>query len=456
MCNSVEASAADREPYKKDNRHLFKCKARCCSFCSYCSRAFSKEQNKSRGSSLLLRAKYIKICEKCFLCHSIVSCKYCNKCPQCCHKSACRGQTAKVLEKVVKFRGRSEGSSNHQRGLHPPLPDPAKLIKSSHSHKLLWQSSQKPQTVRGITSAYGQKCHRTGPQTDITRVFQPAFSSAQTQQQVEANIRPEQSESFPQDRKIQDGDSGNHQDISPTRRVGNLHRLQGRLFPHSHTGTVQEIFEISRPRSDLSVQSSSVWPVHSTHGVHCHTKGGKIDGHSKGYKDPPIPRRLVGESHIPPGMSPAYTGFSKNMPGSGLDGKYRKVGTRTQTNLQLCRLSVRPSVRSGPTDTGPVAESTREDTRTPGPPDLFGEGVHVLDRPFNSHGKTGSPRQVTHEADPMASQKQLEDSGIPRKEDSSAQVRPWIGPSSLIGPSVRSEHCATTWTGPQTSGRIRS
>ena len=34
--------------------------------------------------------------------------------------------------------------------------------------------------------------------------------------------------------------------------------------------------------------------------------------------------------------------------------------------------------------------------------------------------------------------------------------RLWIGPSSLTGPSVWSEHCATTWTGPQTSGRIRS
>ena len=34
--------------------------------------------------------------------------------------------------------------------------------------------------------------------------------------------------------------------------------------------------------------------------------------------------------------------------------------------------------------------------------------------------------------------------------------QPWIGPSSLTGPSVQSEHCATTWTGHQTSGRTRS
>ena len=34
--------------------------------------------------------------------------------------------------------------------------------------------------------------------------------------------------------------------------------------------------------------------------------------------------------------------------------------------------------------------------------------------------------------------------------------QPWINPSSLTGPCVRSELCATIWTGPQTSGRIRS
>ena len=31
----------------------------------------------------------------------------------------------------------------------------------------------------------------------------------------------------------------------------------------------------------------------------------------------------------------------------------------------------------------------------------------------------------------------------------------WIGPSSLTGPSFRVEHCATIWTGPRTSSRIK-
>ena len=42
--------------------------------CSYCTRAFPKERIKSRVSRLLLQRLQLKVCEKCFLCHSIVLC----------------------------------------------------------------------------------------------------------------------------------------------------------------------------------------------------------------------------------------------------------------------------------------------------------------------------------------------------------------------------------------------
>ena len=429
MCNSVEFTAAGQEPYTRDKRHLY-CKAKCCKFCTYCSRAFSKEGNKSRGSSLSFIQKQIKICEQCFLCHSIVLCKYCNRCSQCCLKSSCRGQTSKLLETLAKSGCRSEGCSNPERGLHPPLPDPATLVKNSDSCKLLWQSSQEPQTVRGIASAYSKKCYRTGTQTNLTRVLQPTILGSQTQQQMEANPRFEQSKCVPQNREIQDGDSGNHQNISPTGGMGNLHRLQGRLFPHSDTGTVQEISEVSRPGTDLSIPSSPFRLIHSSDGVHRCSKGGKADGHSEGYKDPPIPRRLVGESHIPPGMSPTYPNLSENVSGPRLVGEHRKVGTKPKTNLQFCRLPVRPSGRSGPADTGQVAKLTNQNTGTSCPPDLFSERVYVSDRPFNGHRKTSSPRQATYEAHSMAPQEQLEDPGITREEDSASQI--FTTPSTMV------------------------
>ena len=69
----------------------------------------------------------IKICEKCFLCHSIVLCQFCFKCTKCCPHSACRGQTAKILADLAGPGCRSKSGSNPARGRHPPLPDPEQV-----------------------------------------------------------------------------------------------------------------------------------------------------------------------------------------------------------------------------------------------------------------------------------------------------------------------------------------
>ena len=75
-------------------------------------------------------------------------------------------------------------------------------------------------------------------------------------------------------------------------------------------------YQISRPGSDIPVQSFAFRSVHSTLGIHCGSKGGETDGHAQGYKELPIPR-LVGESQIPPGLSPAYSKAGRNMPKIG-------------------------------------------------------------------------------------------------------------------------------------------
>ena len=261
------------------------------------------------------------------MCHSIVLCKTCNKCQKCCTKSACRGETSKLLANLAGSGCQSESCSNPERGLHPPLSDPAKSHKVYHSHKLLCQSPQEPLPAGGITSAHRQKCRGTNTKPNISGFFQPTIFSPKAQQQVETYIRSEQTESFLQGGEIQNGDTRNHQDIPPTRGVGHLNRLQGRLLPYTNTGTVQEISEISCSGSDIPIQSSAFRSVHSTLGVYCCSKGGETDGHTQGYKDPPVPRRLVGESQIPPGLSSAYSGSSKNMPRSRLAGEFGKVRT---------------------------------------------------------------------------------------------------------------------------------
>ena len=260
------------------------------------------------------------------------------------------------MANLAGSRGRSENSSNPERGLHPSLSDPATSYKVSDGHKPLCRSPQEQLPVGGIASAYRQECNRIGPQSNVSRVFQSTFSGAQAQQQVEAYTGPTQTQSFPQGGQIQNGDTRNHQNIPPTRGVGNLSRLQGCLLPHTNTGSIQEISQISCPGPDIPVQGITLWPVHSAHGVHCISKRGEIDGHTHGYKNPPVPRRLVSESQIPRNLSPTYPNPRQNVPGPRLAGKFREIRAGTQTGFRLRRLPVRSPIRPGQTDPGPVAE----------------------------------------------------------------------------------------------------
>ena len=155
-------------------------------------------------------------------------------------------------------------------------------------------------------------------QFKIYGLLQPTFFGSKTRQLLETHSRSEQTKPF-----------GDHQDLRPTRGVGYLNRFQGRLLPYTFHIPIQE----SHPRSGIPVQCPTIWFVHSTHGVHRDTKGGETDGHTQGFKNPPVPRRLVGESQIPPGLSPTYTGTSKNVSATGLAGELREIRAGAQTRL---------------------------------------------------------------------------------------------------------------------------
>ena len=353
---------------------------------------------------------------------SCVLCPFCSKCKKCCIKTSCRGKTSKLLAGLAGPGCRSEGDPNFERGLYPSISEPAKVDKTSHSRKLLCQSSQEQLPVRGIASAYRQKCCRTSAQADLSRVLQPTVFGSQTQQQMEANLGLKPIKSFPQSGEIQDGNTGNHQNIPPTRRMGHLGRFQRCILPYPNTGTVQEISQVSCPGSDIPIQSLAFRSVHSTHGVHCIGKGGEADGRSQGYKNPPVPRRLVSTGQIIPYLPPAYSKFGRNVSSTRMAGEHRKIGAGAEASFQFCRLPVRPQVQPGQTDTGPVAQPTGQNTNSLSNAGLSGPAVYVPDRSTDSHGKTSSSWPATHEAYSVAPQKQLEDTGIPGEDYPSTQV----------------------------------
>ena len=81
------------------------------------------------------------------------------KCPKCGTQLPV-GSRLKPFGNLGSLGGWTLGSANVERGLHSPFPVKTKLDKVTQNYQLLCTSSQEPILVRGITSAYGQRCSR--------------------------------------------------------------------------------------------------------------------------------------------------------------------------------------------------------------------------------------------------------------------------------------------------------
>ena len=148
---------------------------------------------------------------------------------------------------------------------------------------------------------------------------------------------------------------------------------------------------------------------------------GQVDGSIPGYKDPPVPRRLVDSNPyqkvLPPGHSipPPLTGV-------GLDSQPTKVRTRTQTDFRVRGLQVRSLPRTGLTYSEPVGVDPPKVGIHPIQAKLPSQEIYVPDRPAYSDGKTGSPGETPHETHPVAPKTTLESSRIAGKGDSCSKV----------------------------------
>ena len=210
---------------------------------------------------------------------------------------------------------------------YTPVPVQTPLDKVTDCNKQLPQSSQAVLPFRGTVSADKQKCSRTGRKSKLTGFLQPAIFGTQTQQPVETGPGPEHLEHLFKHRVVQDGDPRDNKNLPTGRGVGHIHRFQRCILPHTNSQSVQEVHAFSPPGSVLPVQSPTLWSIHSSHGIHSCSQRGQTHGTSEGYKDPPGPRRLAGESLYPQHLSPAYSNLGHTLSGTRVAGEQGEVRT---------------------------------------------------------------------------------------------------------------------------------
>ena len=319
---------------------------------------------------------------------------------------------------------KSKSSHYTEGGLHSPVPVQTPLDKVTDCNKQLPQVSQTVLPFRGTVSADKQECSRTSRKSKLTGFLQPAIFGTQTQQPVETGPGPEHLEHLFKHRFVQGGDPRDNKNLPTGRGVGHIHRFQRRLLPHTNSQSVQEVHAFSPPGSVLPVQSPTLWPIHSPHGVHSGGQRGQTHGSSEGYKDPPVPRRLAGESLYPRHLSPAYSNPSHTVPGTRVAGEQGKIRTGSQTGLQLRRLPVRPERGQGQTNRRSLADIDRQDQIHNVGSGVPGPTIHVPHRSTHSNRKASPPWATSHETHTVAPEEQLEGPRVTGKGDPGPQVPP--------------------------------
>ena len=280
-----------------------------------------------------MQKSQIKVCEKCFLCHSIVLCSTCNKCQKCAPNLPVGARLQNFWQTWLDLGAGLKVVQILKEGYALPFRIRLKLTRSPAVISYYVNPHRNSYLLEALHQLIAKNAVELVKHQTSLGFFNRLFLVPKPNNKWRPILDLSKLNLF---LKMEKFKMETPETIRTSLQQGEW-VTSGRLLPYPFTGTVQEISEISCPGSDIPIQGTALWSVHSTLGVHCGSKGGETDGHTQGYKNPPVSRRLVLESQIPPGLSPAHSKSSENMPKIRLAGEFRQVGTGSKADLRFCR-----------------------------------------------------------------------------------------------------------------------
>ena len=160
-------------------------------------------------------------------------------------------------------------------------------IKSGQipSHSSRVQGPSKRPSSGHVYPVFSVKEHnRKGGKCKISRVLQSPVSSTQASPKVEASHRLKQAQHFSTCRKVQNGNSRVHQDLSDSRGMGIVDRPVRRLPSHPHPFKLKEIPKVLPQVTGVPVHLPSFRTSHTPPGLYNDCKGGEANGLSRGLR----------------------------------------------------------------------------------------------------------------------------------------------------------------------------
>ena len=207
----------------------------------------------------------------------------------------------------------------------------------------MYKNTRPYQNTKLWQTASSLCCQRTqwkGGKCKISRVLQSPVSSPQASPTVEASHRPKQAQHFSTRRKVQNGNSRVHQDLSDSRGMGIVDRSIGRLPSHPHPPKLKEIPEVLPQVSGVSIHFHPLRAGHSHPGLYHDRKGSEANGPLQRSQISPIPGRLADQVPVSGGSPSEHSGSGRSNPVLEVDNKSGKVTTETYSGVFIRGLRI--------------------------------------------------------------------------------------------------------------------
>ena len=224
-----------------------------------------------------------------------------------------------------------------------------KFSQSSTDSIRLQGPSKRPSSGLLYPVSSVKERNRKGGQCKISPVLQSPVSSIQASPKVEASNRLKQAQHLPTCRKIQNGNTRGHQDLSDSRGMGAVDRPIRRLPLHPHPPKLKEVPKVLPQVTGVPVHLPSLRAKHSPAGLYNDCKRSEAVGPDKENQTSSVPGRLAYQGPVSKRSTSEHSDSGRSDPVLRVDNNSGEIRTKIYSSVFVREL--RTSSRFSPCKT---------------------------------------------------------------------------------------------------------